>query len=247
MIDVMEVKCPFCNRRFDVDTYVGEVALAPDACLTKTTRQMISWKELAGEIGRGYGREILSIGDRIDFGLWGGESVSVRVAAHDLYAPNTVIFVFDDAYWSEPMLREGASIGRWAHSYMAGYMNRLLATFPPELNEAIKPRTITQKLKNREGDLEDYTCTSKLWLPSRTEVFGEDDDYMNCDFGDIQFPFYRTARNRVKGNSAGDTAFWWVRSLYYSYSSCFCYVYTGGDANNYDADNSYGVSPAFII
>lgn len=113
---------------------------------------------------------------------------------------------------------------------------------PDDLDEAIKPRTITQILGGRR-----YESTDKLWLPSLTEVLGEHKQYRDCDFGDKQFPAFNTPKNRVKMLNKG-TWYWWLRSPNAGNSAnYFWLVYTNGYCGNNVAGDSYGVCPCFSI
>ena len=243
MIDVMDVRCPHCKNGFSVDMYFGEETLTPEACLTRKAKQHISWGEIAEEIGRGNGGAVLDVGDTISFKLKDGKEVTVAVVARNLYNPREVIFMFDDIYWRSSMNSRDTNRGGWAESKVADYIqNEILPLLPNELLEVIKPRKITQKLSGVE-----YTKESKLWLPSKTELFGENERYTECDFGDKHFPLFKTERSRVKCAENGETDWYWLRSPYIDYSSTFCSVYYGGYSGYYYASSTYGVCPCFSI
>lgn len=242
MIDVMDIKCPHYF----------------DASLVRRTKQHVSWNEISREIQGGYGNTILSVGDTISFQLKNGKAASVSVAAINPYSPNSVVFAFDDLLWeagmndSHGLLWEAemnnfhTNRGGWANSKMARFLESdVLPLLPSELTSVIAPRKIVQILDGVQ-----YERTSKLWLPSRTEIAGEEEDkaYKECDLGDVQFPLFKTQKSRVKSFEDGDTGNWWLRSPSVNSSSNFWYVsnfgLVGGDGG---ASYILGVCPCFII
>lgn len=243
MIDVMQVHCPKCSHNFDVDIYVGEEVKNHNAKLTRRATQHINFEEIAAEIERGNVNAILSVGDSISFQLKNGRNVSVSVAAMNHYCEDSVVFAFDDLYWKHEMNRRDTNRGGWAESDMADYVeNEILPQLPDELIKIIAPRRIVQKIGGTE-----YERTSKLWLPSRTEIFGEHESYKECDFGDKQFPLFITEKSRVKALEDGTTEWYFLRSPYVGNSAYFWYVdYYSGGASGY-ASNVGGVCPCFII
>lgn len=244
MIDVMDVKCPHCNHDFSVDIYVGEESCNFNASLTRRATQHINWGEIKREIEHGYGNVILSVGDTISFQLKNGKQASVSVAAIDPYGKNTVAFAFDDLLWQKKMNERDTNRGGWAHSKMADILeNEILPLLPDELADVIQPRTIIQNIGGTR-----YERTSKLWLPSRTEMFGEHESYKECDFGDIHFPLFKTEKSRVKALENGTTEWYWLRSPGVGTSAYFWSVYDyGGGGGIYYASSVNGVCPCFII
>ena len=244
MIDVMNVNCPHCNTDFAIDIYTGEESRDFNATLTRKSTLHINWKELYEEISNGYVNEVLSEGDSISFQLKDGRHASVTVAAKNLYQRNSVIFAFDDLLWKYPMNDRATNAGGWAKSKMADTLEKeILPLLPDELAEIITPRTIIQKLNGVE-----YKRTSKLWLPSLTEVRGETLSTKECDFGDKQFPVFKTEKSRVKALENGETEWYWLRSPYVGSSTYFYYVYNHGATGYYtSANNAYGVCPCFSI
>lgn len=245
MIDVINIKCPNCNHDFAVDIYVGEESCHHNVSLTRRTTQHISWEEINREIEYGHGNVVLSVGDTISFQLKNGKQASVSVVAIDPYSKNTVAFAFDDLLWKEDISVEATNRGGWAHSRMVNTLeNEILPLFPDELAAVIKPRTIVQNLKGIR-----YERTSKLWIPSRTEVFGEHENCKECDFGDIHFPLFKTEKSRVKILEDGTTGWYWLRSPHVSHPTYFWYVSDAGVGGIGDICEfgAQGVCPCFII
>lgn len=243
MIDVMNVKCPHCSHDFAIDIYVGEESCNHNASLIRRTTQHINWEEISYEIENGYGNAILSVGDVILFQLKNGKRASVSVAAISPYCQNSVVFAFEDLLWKKKMNQSDTNRGGWAKSKMADVLeDEILPLFPDELATVIKPRTIIQNINGTR-----YERTSKLWLPSRTEVFGEHENYKECDYGDIHFPLFNTEKSRVKASEDGTTDWYWLRSPLVGTSTYFWCVTNGGGGNSYHASDAIGVCPCFII
>lgn len=87
---------------------------------------------------------------------------------------------------------------------------------------------------------------NKLWLPSSTEVLGEQERYRDCNFGDKQFPAFNTPKKRVKTLNK-DTWYWWLRSPYAGSTTAFWCVNANGSCGSSSAINSIGVCPCFSI
>lgn len=243
MIDVMKVSCPHCKSNFDVDIYIGEESSNHNASLTRRTTQHINWSEISSEINRGYGNAILSVGDSISFALKNGKQASVSVAGINLYGQNSAVFAFDDLMWRCEMNSRNTNRGGWAKSKMADFIEKeVLPLLPDDLVNVISPRTIVQNLGGTR-----YERTSKLWVPSRTEMFGYTEDYKECDFGDVQFPLFKTEKSRVKALEDGTTEWYWLRSPNVYYTASFWIVGSSGGGSYYGASNTLGVCPCFII
>jgi hypothetical protein len=129
--------------------------------------------------------------------------------------------------------------GGWSNSAMREYLNvDIYNLLPDDLKDIIKERKISQI-----QDGEEYTSIDKLWLLSRTEVFGGDYD---TDSNDVHFPLFCDERSRVKQVDS-ETYWYWLRSPIASSSTSFCIVYNGGGANNSGASYSGGVAFGFLI
>ncbi len=92
-----------------------------------------------------------------------------------------------------------------------------------------------------------------ITIPSRTEVFGKDDNYENDynwdDTKNTQFEFFKLIKNRIKTNfSDDDTWWWWTRSPHSGDTTYVCAVNSNGGAASTVASNpSGGVSPCFAL
>lgn len=182
----------------------------------------------------------LSVGDCITDKLKDGREFTVEVVALSPYDPNTVAFVFKDCVCDYHMNDNATNDGGWRDSKMREWLStELFELLPDELQNAIKPRTIRQK---QNGDI--ISSVDWIWLPSHTEVFGEE---IESDVDDVQFEWFKNYRSRVKLDTEGKSAPWWERSPDYNNYTAFCTVYANGFAYNSYAHSSSGVAPAFII
>lgn len=200
-----------------------------------------SWAELkalseAGKLG-----EVLKSGDNIPVTLKNGEDVSFDVGKDE---DGKVYFIMHNCLKEpKPMNNEWTNTGGWEKSAMRKYLNEeVIKLLPDELQEVIKPTRIVQIWDGKERETED-----KLFLLSRTQVFGKDKNYEAIEPEDSQIDIFKTERSRVKERKGYGTAWWWERSPINNGSSYFCYVDSNGYSDYNNANGSYGVAPAFCI
>ena len=130
--------------------------------------------------------------------------------------------------------------GGWPACCMRRYLNStVLDLLPDDLQAVIKPTTITQVI-----DGETVTCEDKLFLLSRTQVFGRG-SWTAKEPDDTQLDVFLTERDRVKLCGDKGTWFWWLRSAYNS--NFFNYVNSYGNYYNGNASASGAVALGFCI
>lgn len=191
--------------------------------ITRRYESKSKWGDIARQIRNG-NNGYLSVGDEITCKLKNGEDVVFQVAALNPYKENTAILISKDCVVRKSMndLRNCLD-------------TELFNLLPDDLQEIIIPRTVTNKINRRN-----VSTTSKLWLPSRTEVFG---DSWRTDIGDVHFPIFDSDRSRVK-NFNKQYCWWWMRSPWYEDdSSYFCCVLGSGTAYYYNASHSDFCAP----
>lgn len=191
--------------------------------ITRRFSSRSRWQDIARELRVG-NDGYLSVGDEITCKLKNGEDVVFQVAALNPYKENTAILISKDCVVRKSMndLRNCLD-------------TELYDLLPDDLKEIIVPRTVTNKINRRN-----VSTTSKLWLPSRTEVFG---DNWRTDIGDVHFPIFDTDRSRVK-NFNKQYCWWWMRSPWYEDdSSSFCSVHSLGTAYHGYASSSNICAP----
>ena len=207
--------------------------------ISRSYQTSSSWADVARRIANG-ADGYLNVKDSLMCSLKDGTDVQLDVLGVNVYNTNEVIFGFHDLHWNKRMNREHTNAGGWRDSQMRAELNdTVLGLLPDDLVEIITPRTIVQRKRG-----ETFESSDKIWLPSYTEVFGEERNMP--DVGDIQFEFFKDKRNRVKFRN-GEPTYWWLRSPYVDSSTYFWNVSPSGYCGNNNAGNSGGVSPAFSI
>ena len=89
-----------------------------------------------------------------------------------------------------------------------------------------------------------------LRLPFYGELFGHDDWYNSgavepddCE----QWPLMKERANRIAERKGESYEWGWLQNIRQGSATVFCHVYNDGGANYWDASNSVGVRPAFLI
>ena len=119
----------------------------------------------------------------------------------------------------------------------------ILPHLPAELREAITPRHLCEEI-----DGETYEYFDSLWLPSATDVFGNDPDgWWKEETDSFQLPIFKEERDRVKEVPGNGTYPYWLRSPSASNSTGFVGVSTGGAVSYYNAYYSNGFAPGFDL
>lgn len=210
--------------------------------ITRSYDSKSRWADIAKQIAAG-NNGYLNVGDSVRCVLKDGTEVTFDVLALNPYQPNSVVLGFRDLHWGMVVNEERTNDGGWRDCKMRkDFESVILPLLPDDLVEAIVPHRIVQRL--RDSELE---STDKIWAPSYTEVFGANrgTDHTG-DVGDVQFEFFKSKKNRIKFFDHKDDAnYWWLRSP--SATSSFWFVHSYGSTNYYNASNSFGVCPCFII
>ena len=89
-----------------------------------------------------------------------------------------------------------------------------------------------------------------LRLPFYGEIFGHDDWYNsgavepdNCE----QWPLMKERANRIAERKGENYEWGWLQNIRQGSATHFCIVSSDGFADLWDASNSFGVRPAFLI
>ena len=92
-----------------------------------------------------------------------------------------------------------------------------------------------------------YDTTSKLFLPSYAEIFGNESySYEPKAKEGSQFAYYANGGSKIK-NVGSSASLWWLRSVNSYNSFSFCYVYSDGTAVMNYASSTFGVAPCFCV
>lgn len=201
-----------------------------------------TWAELkafseAGKLG-----EVLKSGDNIPVTLKNGEEVSFDVGKDE---SGKIYFVMHNCLKeTKPMNWDWTNKGGWEESDIRRYLNEeVINLLPDELGEIIKPTKIVQVWNGKRRETED-----KLFLLSRTQVFGKNKKYKEIELDDSQIDIFKSPRERVKESEEYRRPVnWWLRSPQSANSSTFYIFNSCGMLCTDFAYNLYGVAPAFCI
>ena len=131
--------------------------------------------------------------------------------------------------------------------------NTLMAALPADLRAVMKPITKYTDNKGNSSDVAANVTSSLDYLPllAEQEIFGGNRTYSNQyeKNSQVQYAYYSAGNSKVKyrHSATGSTAYWWERSPFYGNGNGFCFVSTGGTADDYYAWYSFGLAPAFMV
>lgn len=147
------------------------------------------------------------------------------------------------------MNNSNTNSGGWQESLMRkNVMPLIKAAFPSDLQAVIKSSTIFTAPDT--GNIALTATQDEVFLLAEYEIFGARSNASTQESNYLkQYAYYSTGNSKVKyqHNATSTAAYWWERSPYYRNSSYFCFVYTNGSADTYNAGDSYGVSPCFKV
>lgn len=211
--------------------------------IRKTTTTEIDWNAIKKAQADGKLGELLQLGDELDITLKTGEELTVQAA--DTKGERMKLVLKDCMKDERSMNKRPTNKGGWRDSDIRLWLNEtIFHMLPDELQEIIVPRHIAQTVDGETLESED-----KLWLPSLTEMLGEETakGWAPADTGETQMELFATERSRVKETPRKGTWWYWLRSPYGRYSTNFCTVLSGGNANCYYASYSLGVAFGFCL
>lgn len=208
---------------------------------TKTIQQG-TWQQILEDVRAGEAAKYA--GAEAEITLKDGTTAILVVAAVNHYKDNELVFVFRD-YLSDkkPMNEDGGNAGGWKKSDLRKWLNKeFIKLLPDDLQEVIHKKKTVQVI-----DGECYKCKDYLFLPSEMEMFGEC-EYSEAQEREKQFPYYTDKHNRSRTiGKNGNWEWGWLSSPSASYTTYFCDVNYGGNADSGGARASRGVAPAFVI
>ena len=121
---------------------------------------------------------------------------------------------------------------------------------PSDLQSNIRAVT---KWQNNGASTSGQSSSNEIWLLSEMEIFGSA-QHSKYTANQLQYDFYKGVADwsaapkiKYKDTSTSEAVNWWERSARSSGSSIFCFVYTNGNANNNNADISYGFAPCLCL
>lgn len=198
------------------------------------------WGDIAMNIKEG--TDGFHMGDSIEETLKNGEKVEFVVTD---VTGGYVRFESRDCVGGKevPWNENGKNAGGFSKSDVFKYLTEdVWDLLPDELRGVISE---TERKQLVDGETELFKC--KLFLPTASEVFDED----NC-YGDEglyeQMEYYKDRRHRMRGTVKGeDTDCWWLSSVRSGYSTIACHVGHYGYARYWGASNAHRVPVCFLI
>lgn len=154
------------------------------------------------------------------------------------------------------------SSGGWEDSYMRSSIcgtsksstsGRFMGAIPSALRNALKSVSkYTDNTGGGGGSVSSYVTrtTDYIFLLSEYEVFGTITNGNTYEANyQQQYAYYAAGNSKIKyrHNSTGSSAIWWLRSPRASTSGIFRCVNAYGNAGNYSAYYSLGVTPGFCV
>ena len=155
----------------------------------------------------------------------------------------------------------GWNVDGWPASSMRTYVNTdILNALPTELKNGIIDTTVVSGHGSTAGET-NFTSTDKIYLLSDHEVYEDVDGntssgidrYDTAYANTRQLDYYKGLNVTTSSYSGaikllnGSNYYWWLRSASSSSAYYFYGVYYSGYWNDYYANNTFGVSPAFRI
>ena len=141
------------------------------------------------------------------------------------------------------MNEEATNFGGWPASDMRAWLqDSILPLFPDTVRSNIKE---VKKYSYSYSDKGTISSSDKIWIPSRREVFGEDNSYE--DSGPEYLTAFSDAASRIK-RRADEPYWWWLRSASIDLNGSFRNVRSDGSAWHVNsADSVYGVAVGFCL
>ena len=141
--------------------------------------------------------------------------------------------------------------GGWNDSYMRNIiMKNIFNSMPTELRNGIKEVDTYANIGGESSSSsQGLLSKDKVFIPGVTEVGDKWDDQNQTETGQKKLPIFSNDSSRIKklNNGNGLTEWWWTRSPYYIYDTCFCRFNADGVCGVNSADLSCGVCFCFNI
>lgn len=180
--------------------------------------------------------ELFEVGDIIKFKLTDGEKVQAMAVEQ---TPEGMLFVLVDCLAKEyPMFNDIDDMDEEDISYATSDLRKalngeILDRFPKE----IKDRMVAV---NAEGGM--------LRIPTECEIFGENVYGQEESKLTKRWKPMKKKRNRIAfQGKEGAWEWYWLMNRHKDYASYFADVGTNGNADYYNASDSIGVRPVFLL
>jgi hypothetical protein len=147
-------------------------------------------------------------------------------------APDRIILNFEEVLFFSAVNAKNTNEGGFKNSALFEYLNTLFLDALDPVREILA--------KNRDG------C--RVTLPTLYEVFGDGSEGKDVNWEEAprQLEYFKRIKNRIRIKD-NDTERWWLGTPFAASMTHFCYVNSGGSANDHYASNTFGVAPAICI
>ena len=152
-----------------------------------------------------------------------------------------LVVEFTDVITKHTMNSTSTNVGGWVNSNLYSFINdendnsSLINALPSDLKEVV---AYTQNITSHgRSDSNNFKSTDKLYLLTPKELYS---DWSNQD---VTTDNYSGAIKTYNGSAS----IWWLDMAASLNSLYFAAVNINGKTNVFDADGTYGVSPAFRI
>ena len=217
------------------------------------TAEEYTWAEIKAISEAGKEDEYFDLGDIKTMTLTDGTVVEMQIVAFDADekadgSKAGITWISKGIITTHQMNATNDNTGGWASSAMRTWLQGdFYATLPDEVKDVIVSVNKTY-LDYNGGSPATQTCTDTIWLPSYREVFGNSSNSADYETSGADYTaFFTDATSRIKNNSSGSAARWWLRSASCNYSSNFRGVNSNGYGPNSSASYTYGVVLGFCM
>lgn len=165
------------------------------------------------------------------------------------------VFEFVDTIGDYNMNSSLTNEGGWPVSDMYTYLNsNIYSKLSSDLQSVIADTYTVSGHGSTEGET-NFTSTSKLYLLSKKEVFGDNDDNLGDDTASgntKRLKYYQdntgvSSRIKYTTGSTSTASTWWLRTAHSNSISYFYNVRNDGNGFINNSNVSLGVAPAFRI
>ena len=215
-----------------------------------------SWQTIQNAVQTG-NTELYNIGDTKEVDLDSFGTHTVRIANKSECESETsetacgFVVEFADIITQHSFNSTATNVGGWRDSELRTYVNdTIYKSLPSDLQNVIAITKVISGHGSTSGE-NNFESSDKMYLMSTKEIWGESkNDTLNVETKQLD---YYAKLNVIMSNSPkvlkkynNNYVFWWLRSPNSLKSSTFVRVNNGGwDDGN--ANNTYGISPAFRI
>lgn len=219
-------KCTICGKELPV------VGLSAEDC---------TWDEIKAISEAGKGDEYFNLGDTKTFTTTDGKTIVMEIVAFnaDTKADGTgtagITWLSKEIITKHFMNTTDTHIGGWEDSELRIWMQSdFYSTLPDVIKNSIVSVNKTYYDKTSGAT---KSCTDTVWIPSYHEIFNA-----NYEGSGVEYTaYFNNYLTRIKYDSSGSAAKWWLRSAGNYYDGTFYAVGSDGFAGSTPASNSYGV------